>query len=110
MSIAHSLYIPILRMLFLYEYSFTILRFQRNRIIYQLIHSGESRRMPPKWTSTSEYTAITLDAIRQLIADLTTAVEAQTAAIASTSNPNNLSGTPTVKMGNYKEFINCQPF
>ncbi|GJX75463.1 reverse transcriptase domain-containing protein [Tanacetum coccineum] len=53
---------------------------------------------------------ITLDAIRQLIADLTTAMEAQTAAIASASNPNNLTGTPAVKMGNYKEFISCQPF
>ncbi|GJS20766.1 reverse transcriptase domain-containing protein [Tanacetum coccineum] len=35
--------------------------------------------MPPKRTSTSETPAITLDAIRQLIADLTTAMEAQTA-------------------------------
>ncbi|GJY40010.1 reverse transcriptase domain-containing protein [Tanacetum coccineum] len=51
-------------------------------------------RMSPKRTSTSETPAITLDVIRQLIADLTTAVEAQTAAIASASNPNNLSGTP----------------
>ncbi|GJU31144.1 putative ribonuclease H-like domain-containing protein [Tanacetum coccineum] len=68
------------------------------------------RIMPPKRTSTSETPAITLDAIRQLIADLTTAVEAQTAAIASASNPNNLTGTPTVKTGNYKEFISCQPF
>ncbi|GJZ54604.1 hypothetical protein Tco_0609489 [Tanacetum coccineum] len=66
--------------------------------------------MPPKRTSTSETPAITLDAIRQLIADLTTAMEAQTAAIASTSNPNNLTGTPTIKTGNYKEFISCQPF
>ncbi|GJZ35773.1 reverse transcriptase domain-containing protein [Tanacetum coccineum] len=66
--------------------------------------------MPPKRTSTSETPTITLDAIRQLIADLTTAVEAQTAAIASASNPNNLTGTPTVKTGNYKEFISCQPF
>ncbi|GJT60186.1 reverse transcriptase domain-containing protein [Tanacetum coccineum] len=39
-------------------------------------------QMPPKRTSTSETPAITLDAIRHLIADLTTAVEAQTAAIA----------------------------
>ncbi|GKF56831.1 reverse transcriptase domain-containing protein [Tanacetum coccineum] len=60
--------------------------------------------------STSETPAITLDAIRQLIADLTTAMEAQTAAIASASNPNNFTGTPTVKTGNYKEFISCQPF
>ncbi|GJU31068.1 hypothetical protein Tco_1174657 [Tanacetum coccineum] len=67
-------------------------------------------RMPPKRTSTSETPAITLDAIRQLIADLTTVVEAQTAAIASASNPNNLTGTPTVKTGNYKEFISYQPF
>ncbi|GJS31387.1 hypothetical protein Tco_0492007 [Tanacetum coccineum] len=67
-------------------------------------------KMPPKRTSTSETPAITLDAIRQLIADLTTAVEAQTAAIASASNPNNLTGTPAVKTGNYKEFISCQPF
>ncbi|GJX64927.1 reverse transcriptase domain-containing protein [Tanacetum coccineum] len=66
--------------------------------------------MPPKRTSTSETPAITLDAIRQLIADLTTAMEAQTAAIASASNPNNLTGTPAVKTGNYKEFISCQPF
>ncbi|GKE66901.1 hypothetical protein Tco_1521062 [Tanacetum coccineum] len=60
-------------------------------------------RMPPKRTSIS-------NAIRQLIADITTAVEAQTAAIASASNPNNLTGTPVVKTGNYKEFISCQPF
>ncbi|GJS20872.1 hypothetical protein Tco_0449504 [Tanacetum coccineum] len=66
--------------------------------------------MPPKRTSTSETPAITLDAIRQLIADLTTVVEAQTAAIASASNPNNLTGTHAVKTGNYKEFISCQPF
>ncbi|GKD26676.1 reverse transcriptase domain-containing protein, partial [Tanacetum coccineum] len=59
--------------------------------------------MPPKRTSTSETPAITLDAIRQLIADFTTAVEAQTAVIASASNPNNLTGTPAVKTGNYKE-------
>ncbi|GJT98669.1 hypothetical protein Tco_1094187 [Tanacetum coccineum] len=36
----------------------------------------QKKRMPPKRTSTSETPAITLDAIRQLIADLTTAVEA----------------------------------
>ncbi|GJZ44514.1 hypothetical protein Tco_0591769, partial [Tanacetum coccineum] len=53
--------------------------------------------MPPKRKLTSETPTITLDAIRQLIADLTIAVEAQTAAIASASNPNNFTGTPTVK-------------
>ncbi|GJU68269.1 retrovirus-related pol polyprotein LINE-1 [Tanacetum coccineum] len=46
------------------------------------IDSKDAEYMPPKRTSTSETPAITLDAIRQLIADLTTAVEAQTAAIA----------------------------
>ncbi|GKA86111.1 reverse transcriptase domain-containing protein [Tanacetum coccineum] len=63
--------------------------------------------MPPKRTSTSETPAITLDAIQQLTADFTTALEAQTAAMASASN---LTGTPAVKTGNYKEFISCQPF
>ncbi|GJV35742.1 hypothetical protein Tco_1408219 [Tanacetum coccineum] len=72
--------------------------------------SSSSTTMSPKRTSTSETPAITLDAIRQLIDDLTTTVEAQTAAIVSASNPNNLSGTPAVKTGNYKEFISCQPF
>ncbi|GJT67780.1 reverse transcriptase domain-containing protein [Tanacetum coccineum] len=63
--------------------------------------------MPPKRTSTSETPAITLDAIRQLTADFTAALEAQTAAMVSASN---LTGTPAVKTGNYKEFISCQPF
>ncbi|GKC09631.1 reverse transcriptase domain-containing protein [Tanacetum coccineum] len=34
-------------------------------------------------------------------------IQAQTAAMASASN---LTGTPAVKTGNYKEFISCQPF
>ncbi|GJS21828.1 reverse transcriptase domain-containing protein [Tanacetum coccineum] len=41
------------------------------------------------------------------------ALKAQTAAMASASNPNrntNLTETPAVKTGNYKEFISCQPF
>ncbi|GJU98811.1 hypothetical protein Tco_1328082 [Tanacetum coccineum] len=62
-------------------------------------------RMPPKRTSTSETPAITLDVIRQLIIDLTTAMEAQTDAIASASNPNNLTDPPCMKTGNYKEYI-----
>ncbi|GJR06692.1 reverse transcriptase domain-containing protein [Tanacetum coccineum] len=67
--------------------------------------------MPPKRTSTSETPVITLDAIRQLINDgISSALKAQAAAIASASNPNNLTGTPAVKTGNYKEFISCQPF
>ncbi|GJZ93299.1 reverse transcriptase domain-containing protein [Tanacetum coccineum] len=60
--------------------------------------------MPPKRTLTSETPSITLDAIRQLTADFTAALEAQTAAMASASN---LTGTPAVKTGNYKEFIRC---
>ncbi|GKE88118.1 hypothetical protein Tco_1565593 [Tanacetum coccineum] len=70
----------------------------------------QKKRMPPKRTSTSETPAITLDAIRQLIADFTAALDAQTAAMTSASNPNrntNLTRTPVVKTGNYKEFINC---
>ncbi|GKD06015.1 hypothetical protein Tco_1180989, partial [Tanacetum coccineum] len=70
----------------------------------------QKKRMPPKSMSTSETPAITLDAIQQLIANLTTTLEAQTTAMPSASNPNNLIGTPAVKTGNYKEFISCQPF
>ncbi|GKA22143.1 hypothetical protein Tco_0708105, partial [Tanacetum coccineum] len=67
----------------------------------------QKKRMPPKRMSTSETPAITLDAIRQLTADFTAALEAQTAAMVSASN---LTRTPAVKTGNYKEFISCQPF
>ncbi|GKC01109.1 hypothetical protein Tco_0987245 [Tanacetum coccineum] len=67
----------------------------------------QKKRMPPKRTSTSETPPITLDAIRQLTVDFTAALEAQTAAMASASN---LTRTPAVKTGNYKEFISCQPF
>ncbi|GJV51173.1 hypothetical protein Tco_1446914 [Tanacetum coccineum] len=77
------------------------------------MEEGRTNECLPKRTSTSETPTITLDAIRQLIADFTAALEAQTAAMASASNPNrntNLTGTPVVKTGNYKEFINCQPF
>ncbi|GJT50088.1 hypothetical protein Tco_0976245 [Tanacetum coccineum] len=70
--------------------------------------------MPPKRTSTSETPAITLAAIQQLINDgISSALKAQAASMASDSNPNrntNLTGTPVVKTGNYKEFISCQPF
>ncbi|GKE67572.1 hypothetical protein Tco_1521733, partial [Tanacetum coccineum] len=68
--------------------------------------------MPTKRTSTSKTPAITLDAIRQLIVDFTAALEAQTAAIANTDNPNRNTGhreIPVAKRGNYKEFINFQP-
>ncbi|GJT53211.1 putative reverse transcriptase domain-containing protein [Tanacetum coccineum] len=70
--------------------------------------------MPPKRASTSEAPAMTQAAIRKLVADsVTSALEAQAATMASASNPNrntNLTGTPAVKTGNYKEFISCQPF
>ncbi|GKB08119.1 hypothetical protein Tco_0836403, partial [Tanacetum coccineum] len=75
---------------------------------------GTSRKMPPKRASTSEAPAMTQAAIRKLVADsVTAALEAQAATMASASNPNrntNPTGTPAVKMGNYKEFISCQPF
>ncbi|GJW83805.1 hypothetical protein Tco_0156950 [Tanacetum coccineum] len=69
--------------------------------------------MPPKRTLTSETPAITLDALRQLIADFTAALEAQAATMANADNPNRNTGPrepPVAKRGNYKEFINCQPF
>ncbi|GJX12806.1 putative reverse transcriptase domain-containing protein [Tanacetum coccineum] len=70
--------------------------------------------MPPKRASTSEAPAMTQDAIRKLVADsVTAALEAQAATMANASNPNrntDPTGTVVVKMGNYKEFISCQPF
>ncbi|GJT02850.1 reverse transcriptase domain-containing protein [Tanacetum coccineum] len=70
--------------------------------------------MPPKRTSTSEAPAMTQAAIRKLVADsVTSALEAQAATMANTSNPNRNTGptgTPVAKTGNYKEFISCQPF
>ncbi|GKA36120.1 hypothetical protein Tco_0722611 [Tanacetum coccineum] len=70
--------------------------------------------MPPKRTSTSEAPAMTQAAIKKLVADsVATALEAQAATMASTSNPNRNTGptgTLVAKMGSYKEFISCQPF
>ncbi|GKB01774.1 reverse transcriptase domain-containing protein [Tanacetum coccineum] len=70
--------------------------------------------MPPKRTSTSETPAITLTAIQQLITDgISSALKAQAATMASASNPYRNTkpiGTPVAKMGNYKEFVSCQPF
>ncbi|GJX62551.1 hypothetical protein Tco_0295451 [Tanacetum coccineum] len=70
--------------------------------------------MPPKRTSTSETPAITLAAIQQLITDgITAALEAQAATMSNADNPNRNTGPreiPIAKRGNYKEFINCQPF
>ncbi|GJV21915.1 hypothetical protein Tco_1370935 [Tanacetum coccineum] len=65
----------------------------------------------PRGRQHPKHSHLTLDAIRQTgCLSFSTTVEAQTAAIASVSNPNNLTGTPAVKMGNYKEFIISQPF
>ncbi|GJY09231.1 putative reverse transcriptase domain-containing protein [Tanacetum coccineum] len=70
--------------------------------------------MPPKRTSTSEAPAMTQAAIKKLVADsVNAALEVQDATMANTSNPNRNTaptGTPVAKMGNYKEFISCQPF
>ncbi|GJT45765.1 reverse transcriptase domain-containing protein [Tanacetum coccineum] len=51
-------------------------------------------------------------AIQKLVADnVTTALEAQAATMASASNPNrNTRPTHVAKTGKYKEFISCQPF
>ncbi|GJY05961.1 hypothetical protein Tco_0371901 [Tanacetum coccineum] len=70
--------------------------------------------MPPKRTSTSETPTITLAAIQQLITDgITAALEAQAATMANADNPNKNTSPreiPVAKRGNYKEFINYQPF
>nr|GEW57801.1 reverse transcriptase domain-containing protein [Tanacetum cinerariifolium] len=62
----------------------------------------------------SEAPVMTQSAIRKLVADSVTAVlEAQVATMTNTSNPNRNTGptgTPIIKIGNYKEFISCQPF
>ncbi|GKA15899.1 hypothetical protein Tco_0695646 [Tanacetum coccineum] len=74
----------------------------------------QGNEMPPKRTSTSETPAITLAAIQQLITDgITAALEAQAATMANADNPNRNTGPREIlvaKRGNYKEFINCQPF
>ncbi|GJY72625.1 hypothetical protein Tco_0476328 [Tanacetum coccineum] len=76
--------------------------------------SSSSTTMPPKRTSTSETPVITLDAIRQLINDgISSALKAQAAAMATSDNSNRNTEPreiPVAKRGNYKEFINCQPF
>nr|GEW37530.1 reverse transcriptase domain-containing protein [Tanacetum cinerariifolium] len=73
-----------------------------------------SKPMPPKRTSTSATPAMTEATIWKLITEgVVAAVEAQTAAMANADNPNRNTEPreiPRVKRGNYKEFINCQPF
>ncbi|GJR31122.1 reverse transcriptase domain-containing protein [Tanacetum coccineum] len=83
---------------------------QKDKIAFAHYRISDLERIIEKiqaQTSTSKTPAITLDAIRQLTADFTAALEAQTAAMVSASN---LTRTPAVKTGNYKEFISCQPF
>ncbi|GKA42053.1 reverse transcriptase domain-containing protein, partial [Tanacetum coccineum] len=74
----------------------------------------ESNEMPPKRTSTSAAPAMTQAAIKKLVADsVSAALGAQAATMANTDNTNRNTGptrTPVAKMGNYKEFISCQPF
>ncbi|GKB29895.1 hypothetical protein Tco_0869296 [Tanacetum coccineum] len=70
--------------------------------------------MTPKRTSTSAAPPMTQATIKKLVADsVAAALEAQAATMASTSSPNRNTRptrTPVTKMGNYKEFIRCQPF
>nr|GFC05310.1 reverse transcriptase domain-containing protein [Tanacetum cinerariifolium] len=70
--------------------------------------------MAPKRISTSTTPAMIEATIRQLIAEgVAAALEAQAAAMANADNLNRNTGPreiPVVKRGNYKEFINCQPF
>nr|GEU96706.1 putative reverse transcriptase domain-containing protein [Tanacetum cinerariifolium] len=63
--------------------------------------------MPPKRMSASKAPAMTLAAIRQLVADSVTAtLEAQAANMANADNTNR---NPKPKCS-YKEFMSCQPF
>ncbi|GJW32448.1 reverse transcriptase domain-containing protein [Tanacetum coccineum] len=67
----------------------------------------------PKRTSTSETPAKKRWMPTATVADFTAALEAQTAAMASANNPNRNTRPreiPVAKRGNYKQFINCQPF
>ncbi|GJZ58062.1 hypothetical protein Tco_0613556 [Tanacetum coccineum] len=69
--------------------------------------------MPPKRDIKSETTALFGCTSGILIADFTCSMEAQIAAMTSASNPNRNTRPREIlvaKRGNYKEFINCQPF
>ncbi|GKA83843.1 hypothetical protein Tco_0805438 [Tanacetum coccineum] len=71
-------------------------------------------KMAPKRTSTSTAPAMTLAAIRKLIADsVFAALEAQAATMANTDNTNRnirQRETPVARKCSYKEFMSCQPF
>ncbi|GJR37320.1 hypothetical protein Tco_1213004 [Tanacetum coccineum] len=81
--------------------------------IHTQIIELRKKRMPPKRTSTSETSAITLEAIQQLINDgISSALKAQAAAMANSDNSSrNIEPReiPIAKRGKYKEFINYQP-
>nr|GFA80413.1 reverse transcriptase domain-containing protein [Tanacetum cinerariifolium] len=70
--------------------------------------------MPPKRSSPSTTPPMTEATIRQLITKgVATALEAQAAAMVNADNPNRNTRPReihVVKKGNYREFINCQPF
>nr|GEZ02001.1 reverse transcriptase domain-containing protein [Tanacetum cinerariifolium] len=71
----------------------------------------ELNEMPPKRTSTSETSAITLATIQRLITD-GIAAALETRAINTNNTNRNLEPkeTPIAKRGNYKEFISYRPF
>ncbi|GJZ32331.1 reverse transcriptase domain-containing protein [Tanacetum coccineum] len=70
--------------------------------------------MAPKRTSTSAAPAMTLAAIRKLVADsVTAALEAQAVTMANADNTNRNTGdreAPVARKCSYKEFMSCQPF
>ncbi|GJW57366.1 hypothetical protein Tco_0104097 [Tanacetum coccineum] len=82
--------------------------------IYELGKSSIKMRMPPKKTSTSKASVRTHAAIRKLVADsVATALEAQTAMMASTKDPSRNSRprrTPITRKCTYETFMSCQSF
>ncbi|GKB59777.1 reverse transcriptase domain-containing protein [Tanacetum coccineum] len=66
--------------------------------------------MPPKRTSTSEASAMTLAAIKKLVTDsVSIALEAQAANMANTDNTTRPREAPVARKCSYKEFMSCQP-
>ncbi|GKF23594.1 hypothetical protein Tco_0075916 [Tanacetum coccineum] len=66
--------------------------------------------MPPKMTSTSEAPAMTLAAIKKLVADsVSAALEAQAANMANTDNTTRRREAHVARKCSYKEFMSCQP-
>nr|GEW64727.1 putative reverse transcriptase domain-containing protein [Tanacetum cinerariifolium] len=82
---------------------------------FQDYEMGESsHELPPKRSSTSEASTMSQAAIRKLVTDsIAAALETQTTT--TTEADNSIRNTspieiPVAKRGNYKEFINYQPF